>query len=614
MGTIVDHFKEHHQKYLFGIFGGFAVIKTILVFITGFGVGISTYYYSSFADQESGCVMTGQYYTGEYQECVTTGGYLTGGQEECTTIQEGYYTGGTLDESGNLVDQTYVDPIEDCIFTGQYYTGEYEDCVTTGGYRTGGILSCPDDVGVLSGGDDICGSGDIQWITTLSGSLVRGTIPLQLSYLTDDCVSTPLTIQLWDHNQQWVSIATMSSGATGTTFNSFLLSGITNASGLVTSGFYHVTGSGSYLYTGIATGLYNTFWSGYQMRIVAEQQVLATGGIFTVDNKIPTLTGIQLTSSGAVSGYVHVDDEVQLDFIASEDLVNVVVTIAGATADFHDEDRPLYSYTQTLTSSHNKGKLLYTIRYADAAGNTGLVSGTGTLTFDVTAPVLSGLNVTGTLTGLTLSFVTDELSRSTFQYQRVGNAPIILSGITYQTGHSYLFSGVQANTVYAFRLSIQDVIGNIANYSGSFLINSSGVIDVDYTAIDNGTIGTGDLIVSGSTMKEEITRFNQCKLALTYTPITLTIDRKEYVLQMPEFRKTYVKQIVNAFTLFIMDKVEKKVRLTDADITEITKKFNNFLIILKLIRDDDNSCKQNLSNYHITQFVSVMNEYKIDLK
>jgi hypothetical protein len=115
-------------------------------------------------------------------------------------------------------------------------------------------------------------------------------------------------------------------------------------------------------------------------------------------------------------------------------------------------------------------------------------------------------------------------------------------------------------------------------------------------------------------MKEEITRFNQCKLALTYTPITLTIDRKEYVLQMPEFRKTYVKQIVNAFTLFIMDKVEKKVRLTDADITEITKKFNNFLIILKLIRDDDNSCKQNLSNYHITQFVSVMNEYKIDLK
>jgi hypothetical protein len=65
-----------------------------------------------------------------------------------------------------------------------------------------------------------------------------------------------------------------------------------------------------------------------------------------------------------------VDDEVQLDFIASEDLVNVVVTIAGATADFHDEDRPLYSYTQTLTSSHNKGKLLYTIRYADAAGNT----------------------------------------------------------------------------------------------------------------------------------------------------------------------------------------------------------------------------------------------------
>jgi hypothetical protein len=122
------------------------------------------------------------------------------------------------------------------------------------------------------------------------------------------------------------------------------------------------------------------------------------------------------------------------------------------------------------------------------------------------------------------------------------------------------------------------------------------------------------VVVSGSTMKQEILKFNQCKSALTYTPVTLDIENKEYTLQMPEFKKGYVKKIVNAFTLFIMDKVEKKITLTDAEITEITKKFNNFLIILKLLRDDDGECKQNLSNYHITQFISVMNEYKIDIK
>jgi hypothetical protein len=115
-------------------------------------------------------------------------------------------------------------------------------------------------------------------------------------------------------------------------------------------------------------------------------------------------------------------------------------------------------------------------------------------------------------------------------------------------------------------------------------------------------------------MREEVTKFNQCKSALSYTPVTLTIERKDYILQMPDFRKSDVKTIVNAFALFILDKIEKNGTLTDGEITEITRKFNNFLIVLKLIRDDDNACKQNLSNYHITQFVSVMNEYKIDLK
>jgi hypothetical protein len=83
---------------------------------------------------------------------------------------------------------------------------------------------------------------------------------------------------------------------------------------------------------------------------------------------------------------------------------------------------------------------------------------------------------------------------------------------------------------------------------------------------------------------------------------------------MPSFQKSDVKQIVNAFALYILDKIQKDVALTDAEVTEITSKFDNFLIILKLLRDDDNSCKQNLSNYHITQFISVMNEYNITLQ
>lgn len=83
---------------------------------------------------------------------------------------------------------------------------------------------------------------------------------------------------------------------------------------------------------------------------------------------------------------------------------------------------------------------------------------------------------------------------------------------------------------------------------------------------------------------------------------------------MPKFQNSQVKTLVNAFTLFVLDKVKHDYTISKADIDEITKKFNSFLIILKLLRDDDDTCKQNLSNYHISQFKNVLEEYKISLE
>ena len=85
------------------------------------------------------------------------------------------------------------------------------------------------------------------------------------------------------------------------------------------------------------------------------------------------------------------------------------------------------------------------------------------------------------------------------------------------------------------------------------------------------------------------------------------------MLQMPTFKKSEVKTLVNAFTLYILDKVKNNKNLNSDEITEITKKFDNFLIILKLLRDDDNVCKQNLSNYHISQFKDALQEYNLEL-
>lgn len=109
-------------------------------------------------------------------------------------------------------------------------------------------------------------------------------------------------------------------------------------------------------------------------------------------------------------------------------------------------------------------------------------------------------------------------------------------------------------------------------------------------------------------------KFNACKDALTYTPVELEVRSNVFMLQMPTFKKSEVKTLVNAFTLFVLDKVKRDYKISKTDIDDITKKFDSFLIILKLLRDDDDTCKQNLSNYHITQFKSALEEYNISLE
>lgn len=115
-------------------------------------------------------------------------------------------------------------------------------------------------------------------------------------------------------------------------------------------------------------------------------------------------------------------------------------------------------------------------------------------------------------------------------------------------------------------------------------------------------------------LREEINKFNACKAELSYVPLNLTINRNLYMLQMPAFIKLEIRQVVNAFSLLILDKVEKDKTLTKSEIDEITEKFDNFLIILKLLSDDNNVCKQNFSNYHITQFKRALDEYRIYFK
>lgn len=235
---------------------------------------------------------------------------------------------------------------------------------------------------------------------------------------------------------------------------------------------------------------------------------------------------------------------------------------------------------------------------------------------DNTLPTLSQFILTGSIaSGRYISFTASEPVRFALQYLQSGSsAQVEYLQDDSLTGHEYTLSGIQLETRYDFTLQLDDVVHNTGNYKGSFVISSTGSVILSYALSSGSLVTTGVLMELSNILKEEINKFNTCKAALEYNDIELNIHKNMYMLHIPSFTKTYVKQVVSAFTLLVLDRVEQDKALTQPELQEITDKFDNFLIILKLIRDDENACKQNLSNYHISQFKRALDEYGIYFK
>lgn len=630
------HIKHHHKKYLFGIFGGYAIVKLFLLL---FGISFVQYaYHQTFAQLATGCVFTGQYYTGEYQ----TWGYLTwqeltwGYMTWCTTLS-GYRTWGALDESGTLTWQTRVEETQTwCVLTWQeltwgYVTGWY----LTWGYRTWGyITGCLQETWLIQTGtnqtwtnqtgnillswNSICESGDIVWHTPIPWSIARNIIPISWTYSWTDCLSW-LSLQLRDHNSQRIPLATLASWATWYTFDSKSLASFQQ------SGFYHVIWTGTsgqyYLYTGIATGTYSRLSYSYKLRLLTPNQTaIYETQTFTINNEIPTLTWMSLLSSWSSTGYLAISGVVVLNFTASQVLTWVQVTLwSGKIPTSSSLSWLLYTYTWLVSSWYAEGPLVATITFADTFWTTGIVLYTWSLLLDTTAPVLTGFVFSGYTSWVYFNFTWSEPIRYTINYYKTGWT--VLSGFnaSYLTAQQFIFSGIERDQLYTFAMNVYDAAGNVRSLTGDILQTALGTLlshayIVPLATTIQTTALSWTLATLGVVLRAEIEKFNACKNALNYTPIDIIVRNTTFSIQMPMFKKTQMKTLVNAFTLFVLDKVKHNYSMTSGDIAEMTKKFDNFLIILKLLRDDDNVCKQNLSNYHINQFQKSLEEYNISLK
>ena len=214
------------------------------------------------------------------------------------------------------------------------------------------------------------------------------------------------------------------------------------------------------------------------------------------DLTAPIISGVGVTSLTSSSATITwTTDE------ASDTQVEYGTTTAYGSVSPLDATA-VTSHSVTLSGLQVSTLYHFRVKSKDAAGNE---STSGDFTFttaakaDTTAPVISGVTSTGiTASGATITWTTDEPSDTQVEY---GTTTAYGSSTpadgTMVASHSAALSGLQASTLYHFRVKSKDAVGNEST-SGDFTFTTAAEGDTTAPVI-SGVTSTG-ITASGATI------------------------------------------------------------------------------------------------------------------
>jgi len=136
--------------------------------------------------------------------------------------------------------------------------------------------------------------------------------------------------------------------------------------------------------TGISDAVGNAIAVGY-----------TTGQVYTINQTVPTLTIVSISSNNSSSSLARPGDVITISFTASETLSTPTVTIATHTAIVTGSGSS-FSASYTMTSNDVSGNVPFSISFRSASGTPGTSVSTTTdgssVTFDKTAPVIVSID------------------------------------------------------------------------------------------------------------------------------------------------------------------------------------------------------------------------------
>mgnify|MGYP005988264481 CR=1 FL=1 len=337
---------------------------------------------------------------------------------------------------------------------------------------------------------------------TAGNDMTSTTLPSLSGNVTVDNIAPTMTITATEvsngdtSNDATISLTFTSSGG----ISNFVQSDITLGNGTL-SNFIAVY---STVYTatftpldegactiGVAAGAYTD---------AAGNNNVATQFNWTFDTTAPTLTlnSVSIASNNATSTLAKVGDVITLSMTASEPISTPVVIFQSGGAAITDisityvnTSGNTWTAAYTANSSDTNGPVSYSIAFSDSAGNAGtdVTSGSGSVTFDKTAPTLSTVSIASNNTTPTLAEVGDVITLS-----MTASEPISTPVVTFQCGGdaitdtSITYVNTSGNTwTAAYTAAVEDTDG-VVSYSIAFsdLASNAGtavVATTDSTAI-----------------------------------------------------------------------------------------------------------------------------------
>lgn len=569
--NIGHHFKKHHKKYVFGLISGALLYKTLSlllasVFLNNLGA------HQSFADNTEIPTNT------EMENVLATNDENI----EATNSEE------NLDSEASFEDISNETENSNSVDEELNSANEIEP--------------------------EVCGLGDIELFSPLSWDILKGEFEISWNYKKTICEEIPLIVKLWDANTQYVTIWEVDSWETSLNFDSSLLY----------SWYYDITwlnlsGEVIIIHTWEYIGLNTRYFSWHKIVIyLSDMEVLYEWEEFTIDNEAPSLSGVELNTDVTSWNYIWLGKKVSVSFSANEELSWVVVNILWIDADLENKENNNYEYISYLSEGHTTGNIIYNIEFEDLAGNTWYYEWYSNVVFDKDYPRVTKLRFTRTGDDVKLVLNTDKETNLEFVYVLSWTNTWYTINSASWTSHDILLKNIKTWYYYNYSIAIKSLANNIWYVWWYFTISWDDII-YDYQNISGSNMLVGvwfeDRKLNSWSILDsllvEIDKFNSCKNWIPkFNSVNIPIWLYYAKVKMPELEKSYIRKLVSAFSIVLFERVENA-WLDKEVIDKITEEFNDFLVILKLVQDDDNECEQNLSNYYMSKFRSNLIKYNL---